>query len=88
MHSSRQIDGQGGQQGEPGHGEKNAGWRGGGVEEAGRGGEGVGGGTERRERGGKQRRSRREGRGIKMGVHANFIILLINFSSSNPPAGT
>lgn len=22
-----------------------------------------------------------------MGVHANFIILLINFSSSNPPAG-
>lgn len=37
MHSSRQIDGQGGQQGEPGHGEKNAGWRGGGVEEAGRG---------------------------------------------------
>lgn len=24
----------------------------------------------------------------EMGVHANFIILLINFSSSNPPAGT
>lgn len=26
--------------------------------------------------------------GREMGVHANFIILLINFSSSNPPAGT
>lgn len=26
--------------------------------------------------------------GVKMGMHANFIILLINFSSSNPPAGT
>lgn len=26
--------------------------------------------------------------GVKMFMHANFIILLINFSSSNPPAGT
>lgn len=26
--------------------------------------------------------------GREMGMHANFIILLINFSSSNPPAGT
>lgn len=39
------------------------------------------------------RGSRGEGRGkagegVKMGMHANFIILLINFSSSNPPAGT
>lgn len=50
---------------------------------------GEGGGAQR---GGREEESRdgaggREG-GIKMGVHANFIILLINFSSSNPPAGT
>lgn len=39
------------------------------------------------EGGGKRKRERAE-EGVKMGVHANFIILLINFSSSNPPAGT
>lgn len=57
-------------------------------EEARRGREGRGRGWHREEGGGEERRRRREGRGIKMGVHANFIILLINFSSSNPPAGT
>lgn len=37
----------------------------------------------------KKRESRGRGGGDReMGVHANFIILLINFSSSNPPAGT
>lgn len=46
MHRSRQIDGQGGQQGESGHREKNAGWKEGG-EEGGRSG------TGRRERRGR-----------------------------------
>lgn len=41
---------------------------------------------EMRNRGRAGGRGRRRDR--KMGVHANFIILLINFSSSNPPAGT
>lgn len=87
MRRSRQIDGQGGQQGEPGHREKNAGWKGAGEVVEGRGGEG--GGTERRERRRRAETAREGGGGgIKMGVHANFIILLINFSSSNPPAGT
>lgn len=40
-----------------------------------------------RARGGGGWREREEG-DREMGVHANFIILLINFSSSNPPAGT
>lgn len=40
-----------------------------------------------RGRGGARGRGK-AGEGVKMGVHANFIILLINFSSSNPPAGT
>lgn len=45
-----------------------------------------GGEDEMRNRGGAG--GREGGGGRKMGVHANFIILLINFSSSNPPAGT
>lgn len=40
------------------------------------------------EEGGRRRKRESRGGGLKMGMHANFIILLINFSSSNPPAGT
>lgn len=73
----------GGQQGEPGHGEDGlggGGWGWHGMSES------AGRGEERREKEGEQGA---EGGGDReMGVHANFIILLINFSSSNPPAGT
>lgn len=40
------------------------------------------------EEGGGREEEGKQRRGVKMGMHANFIILLINFSSSNPPAGT
>lgn len=43
---------------------------------------------EKEGRGGRREEEGRQRRGVKMGMHANFIILLINFSSSNPPAGT
>lgn len=47
----------------------------------------AGRGRERREKEGRAE-GVEGGRDREMGVHANFIILLINFSSSNPPAGT
>lgn len=54
--------------------------------------ESAGRGRERLEKEGEQGAEGRKGGGggrdREMGVHANFIILLINFSSSNPPAGT
>lgn len=49
--------------------------------------ESAGRGRERREKEGESRGEGGVG-GREMGMHANFIILLINFSSSNPPAGT
>lgn len=77
----------GGQRGEPGHGEDGLGGGGGGVGVGGHGmSESAGRGKERREKEGEQ--GAEGGRDREMGVHANFIILLINFSSSNPPAGT
>lgn len=42
----------------------------------------------KRKKGGRREEEGKQRRGLKMGMHANFIILLINFSSSNPPAGT